>query len=128
MDLLCQLQPMAGPMKLTPKLQFHADLSDAELAELEATTASLYMRTPSLFPPLQGRPTVSFSTKDKYDDPLGTYIEITSTTPMACPLHIAAELLWEGTTKGSQDPEKVPQFVRATRLARTWSVALLTQT
>ncbi|GMF27090.1 unnamed protein product [Phytophthora lilii] len=87
------------------------DMSDAVLAELEMTAATLYMRTDSLFPQLHGQPTISFTTQDKRGDPLGTYIETMTTTPMNCPLHLAADILWRGTTKQSNDPEKVPRFV-----------------
>ncbi|KAL3673019.1 hypothetical protein V7S43_002316 [Phytophthora oleae] len=110
MELLCRLEPMTTVISST---EFKIDLTDVVFAELEMTTATLYMKTNTMFPPLQGQPMVSFSTKDKNEDPLGAYIEITTTTPMACPLHVAAEILWEGTSKGSKDPEKVPQSMRA---------------
>ncbi|KAL4106830.1 hypothetical protein PRIC1_004869 [Phytophthora ramorum] len=111
MELLRRLRPV--PEKVTSNPQLKIDLSDAVLAELEMTAAKLYFRTDSLFPPLEGQPMVTFSTQDKRGDPLGTYIETMATTPMACPLHVAAEILWKGTTRESQDPEKVPKFVRA---------------
>lgn len=111
MELLCRLQPVPESVNITSTPQLKIDFSDAVLAELEMTATALYMRTNSLFPPLQSQPPVSFSTQDKQSDHLGTYIKTTTTTPMACPLHIATEILWRGTTKESQDPEKVPRFV-----------------
>eukprot|EP00644_Phytophthora_capsici_P007947 jgi/Phyca11/575673/estExt2_Genewise1.C_PHYCAscaffold_770081 len=110
MELLCRLEPMTHVISSTA---FKIDLTDVVLAELEMTIATLYMKTNTMFPPLQGQPVVSFTTKDRNEDPLGTYIEIATTTPMACPLHVAAEILWERTSKGPKDLEKVPQSMRA---------------
>ncbi|KAJ8522431.1 hypothetical protein ON010_g17701 [Phytophthora cinnamomi] len=112
MEWLCQLHPPPDSVEISSSPSVKIDLSDAVLAELEMTVTGLYMRTNSLFPPLEGNPIVSFSSQDKYGDPLGTYIETMTTTPMPCPLHVAADILWEGTSKLSQDPEKVPIFMR----------------
>ncbi|GMF45781.1 unnamed protein product [Phytophthora fragariaefolia] len=101
--------PETVHLNSSPRVEI--DVSDAVLAELEATVTSLYVRTNSLFPPIEGQPVVSFVMKDKYGDPRGTYIEAVTTTPMPCPLHVAADILWKGTTKRSQDPEKVPIFI-----------------
>ncbi|ETN19051.1 hypothetical protein PPTG_04468 [Phytophthora nicotianae INRA-310] len=113
MELLCRLQPIAESTGISRSPQLNIDISDAVIAELEMTAATLYLRTNSLFPPLQTQPPVSFFSQDKFSDPLGTYIETTTTTPMSCSLHLAAEIVWKGTTKESQDQEKVPRFMRA---------------
>ncbi|OWZ22034.1 hypothetical protein PHMEG_0003325 [Phytophthora megakarya] len=120
-DWLCQLQPTPESVTFTSAPQFNVDITDAVFAELEMAATELYPQTNSMFPPLEGQPTLSFDTKDMYADPLGTYIETRTVTPMACPLHEAGEILWNGTTKISKDP--VPRCCINT-LARSCTVEL----
>ncbi|RLN72561.1 hypothetical protein BBJ28_00004448 [Nothophytophthora sp. Chile5] len=112
MGLLCRLQPL--PEQHKPRSDRFVptfDISDPVLAELEAAVATLYLQSDLVIPPLEGQPAASCLTQDKRDEPLGTYTETSTVTPMTCPVLQAGEILWKCTTKKSRDPEKVPRFV-----------------
>lgn len=82
------------------------------ISKLEKSVESLYLASDSVFPP-DLPATISCNTRVKCSgDTNGNCIEIVTTTPVSCPLRVAADVVWKDLNVKSQDPERIYSFVR----------------
>ncbi|RLN47541.1 hypothetical protein BBJ28_00002930 [Nothophytophthora sp. Chile5] len=123
MELVFENQP-------TPSRSFAAfENSKAIMAHLEEKVAKLYLDSGCVFksgPP----PLTSSSMTIKHDKHRGKTAEMISTTPMACPMEMAAALLWKDLNAHRQCPEKWTRYMvgsKPTSLEKHWVLTLQCQ-
>ncbi|OWZ13786.1 hypothetical protein PHMEG_00012833 [Phytophthora megakarya] len=72
--------------------------------------------------------TISCNTRVKRSsDTNGNCIEILTTTPVSCPLNVAADVVWKDLNVKSQDPERIYSFIRGRKpdsLEKNFLIAL----
>ncbi|KAE9239969.1 hypothetical protein PF004_g7718 [Phytophthora fragariae] len=97
------------------------------ISKLEKSVESLYLASDSVFPP-DLPATISCNTRVKCSgDTNGNCIEIVTTTPVSCPLRVAADVVWKDLNVKSQDPERIYSFIRGRKpdsLEKNFLVAL----
>jgi hypothetical protein len=81
------------------------------ISQLEKSVEALYLASDSVFPP-DLPATISCNTSVKHSDANGNCIEVVTTTPVSCPLRVAADVVWKDLNVKSQDPERSYSFVR----------------
>ncbi|KAG6572581.1 E3 ubiquitin-protein ligase TTC3 [Phytophthora cinnamomi] len=97
------------------------------ISQLEKSVESLYLASDSVFPP-DLPASISCDTRVKCSgDTNGNCIEIVTTTPVSCPLRVAADVVWKDLNVKSQDPERIYSFIRGRKpnsLEKNFLVAL----
>lgn len=90
----------------TPTYSFAAfENSKTIVAHLEEVVANLYLKSGPLFESWSSW-SVSYSTRIKFDKDHGKIAEMKVTTPVACPMEEAAELVWQDQNGHRPDPQK----------------------
>ncbi|RLN49697.1 hypothetical protein BBJ28_00005028 [Nothophytophthora sp. Chile5] len=93
--------------------------SKAIMAHLEEKVAKLYLDSGCVFksgPP----PSTSSSMAIKHDKHRGKTAEMILTTPMACPMEMAAALIWKDLNVHRQCPEKWTRYVNGVQFLRKY--------
>ncbi|RLN86199.1 hypothetical protein BBJ28_00016087 [Nothophytophthora sp. Chile5] len=87
------------------------DNSRPIIAELEKLVENLYLDSRTVFESTQQPPAISCDMQIKQDSRRGKTIEFVTTTPMACSMHDASEIIWEELTTHREYPDKFYHFV-----------------
>ncbi|POM71422.1 Hypothetical protein PHPALM_12020 [Phytophthora palmivora] len=110
MEFVEQLQPTAD------RPFFQLDFSDPILSQLSSNLGQLCLQAELVLPDTNDAVTVAFRTQNKYYDRY--CYEITSTTPLACSVQEAGDILWRFiSNKDDEAADKTFSFVRMSALS-----------
>ncbi|RLN47542.1 hypothetical protein BBJ28_00002937 [Nothophytophthora sp. Chile5] len=122
MDFVFANQPMPGPYPPTMNSPTaRTVLSDMDnsrpiIAELEKLVENLYLDSRTVFKSTLQPPAISCDMQIKQDSRRGKTIEFVTTTPMACSMQEASDIIWEELTIHREYPDKFYHFNRGSKL------------
>ncbi|POM72961.1 Hypothetical protein PHPALM_10241 [Phytophthora palmivora] len=96
----------------TPDHSFAAfENSKAIAGHLEQVVSNLYLESGSVFDSWSSS-AISYSMRTKFDKKRGKVAEMKATTPVTCPMEVAADLMWQEQSGHRPDPRKWARFMR----------------
>jgi len=87
------------------------------MSELEKSMRILYLESESVFRPKDDAVVaITCSTETKFEPGVGTFIDLNTTTPMACTVEEASKLVWDEVNSKRKYPDKTYEIVRSSRV------------